>query len=130
MMDKQMIEEIAKIMFEKAFENYETSGSVEIDTEVRRNFYSAFLVYCEALYNAGYRKIPEGAVVLTREEYEKFQALRDDYVKGYEAGVDEGWDNARKETAEKLLNKVDYESNGQTKAITDLLRKEYGVETK
>lgn len=66
-MDKQ-IEEMAKIMFEKAFENYETSGSVEIDTEVRRNFYSAFLVYCEALYNAGFRKIPEGAVVLTREE--------------------------------------------------------------
>lgn len=34
---------------------------------------------------------------------------------------------ARKETAEKLLDKIDYESNGQTKAITDLLRKEYGV---
>ena len=63
---------------------------------------------CSALafYNAGYRKIPEGAVVLTREEYEKLQALKEDYVKGYEAGVDEGWENARKETAEKFAEKA------------------------
>lgn len=65
---KKQIDEMAKIIFEKAFENYETSGSVEIDTEVRRRCYSAFLVYCEAIFNAGYRKIHEGAVVLTREE--------------------------------------------------------------
>lgn len=68
-MDKQMIEEMTKIIFEKAFENYETSGSDEIDTEVRRKCYSAFLAYCETLYNAGYRKIPENAVVLTKEEF-------------------------------------------------------------
>lgn len=60
----------------------------------------------EALYNAGCRKIPEGAVVLTKEEYEKLQALKDDYVKGYEAGVDEGWDNARKETVEKFAERL------------------------
>lgn len=54
------------------------------------------------LYEVGYRKIPENAVVLTREEYDKLQSLKDDYTKGYEAGVDEGWDNARKETAEKF----------------------------
>lgn len=34
----------------------------------------------------------------------------------------------RKETAREILNKVDYESNGQTKQITDLLRRKYGVE--
>lgn len=50
----------------------------------------------------GYRKIPEDAFVLTREEYEKLQALKFDYVKGYEAGVDEGWDNAVMQTAEKF----------------------------
>ena len=60
----------------------------------------------EYLYNAGYRKIPENAVVLTKEEYDKLQSLKDDYVKGYEAGVDEGWDNAHKETAEKLINEL------------------------
>ena len=72
----------------------------------------------------GYRKIPENAVVLTREEYEwltccfgKFEEIMNDIKK-----------LARKETAEKLLDKVDYESNGQTKQITDLLRKEFGVE--
>lgn len=27
--------------------------------------------HAEALYNAGYRKIPENAVVLTKEEYDK-----------------------------------------------------------
>lgn len=26
--------------------------------------------YAQELYNAGYRKVPDGAVVLTREEYE------------------------------------------------------------
>ena len=35
---------------------------------------------------------------------------------------------AKKETAKEVLSKVDYESNGQTKQITDLLRKQYGVE--
>ena len=71
-MDKQkQIEGMAKIILEKAFENYETSGSVEIDTEVRQTCYCAFLVYCEALYNAGCRILTENAVVLTREEFDK-----------------------------------------------------------
>ena len=53
----------------------------------------------------GYRKIPEDSVVLTLEEYEKLQALKFDYVKGYEAGVDEGWDNAVMQTAEEFAEK-------------------------
>jgi hypothetical protein len=52
----------------------------------------------EHLINAGYRKIPEGAVVLTKEEYEKLQAL-----KGYEAGVEECWDNARADIAKMFI---------------------------
>lgn len=31
----------------------------------------------EALYNAGYRKLPEDSVVLSREEYEKLKSLYD-----------------------------------------------------
>jgi hypothetical protein len=50
--------------------------------------------------------IPEGAVVLTKEAYDKLQALKGDYVKGYEAGVDEGWDNAVTQTAEKFAELV------------------------
>lgn len=82
----------------------------------------------DKLYNAGYRKIPENAVVLTMEAYNRlFTKARQSEIKTIDL---ESIVNARKETAEKLLDKVDYESNGQTKAITDLLRKEYGVETK
>lgn len=33
----------------------------------------------EALYNAGYRKIPENAVVLTKEEYEDLKVAADNY---------------------------------------------------
>ena len=69
------------------------------------------------------KEIPEGAVVVSRQIWEEHIENWDKTTKAVE-------ERARKETAEKLLNKVDYESNGQTKAITDLLRKEYGVETK
>lgn len=34
-------------------------------------------IIAEALYNAGYRKIPEDSVVLSREEYEKLKSLYD-----------------------------------------------------
>lgn len=34
-------------------------------------------VIAEELYNAGYRKIPEGSVVLSKEEYEKMKSLYD-----------------------------------------------------
>lgn len=146
-MDKQKkIEEIADALYNSQYE-YDLSNPFEV---------------AKIIINAGYRKIPENAVVLTETEYND---LLSDEVKTIERDIAEYWateevatvakelhkegyrkidDHAilvlrkakcleqkiRKETAEKLLNKVDYESNGQTKAITDLLRKEYGVETK
>ena len=36
--------------------------------------------YARVAYNAGYRKIPEKAVVLTREEYDKLQSLKDENI--------------------------------------------------
>ena len=60
----------------------------------------------EYLIEKGWVQIPENAVVLTREEYVNLQALKDEYVKGYEAGVDEGWENAREETAEKFAERL------------------------
>ena len=36
-------------------------------------------------------------------------------------------EEAKRETAKKILDKVDNESNGQTKQITDLIRKQYGL---
>ena len=121
--------------------------------------YCGMYDYAERAINEGYRKIPEGAVVLTETEYND---LLSDEVKTIERDIAEYWateevatvakelhkegyrkidDHAilvlrkakcleqkiRKETAEKLLDEIDYESNGQTKSITDLLRKKYGV---
>lgn len=65
---------------------------------------------CEYYYNAcklvdeGYRKVPEGAVVLTREEYDRFEEIRKDtiqkkeeYIKGL-IELKEEKENVRKET--------------------------------
>lgn len=99
----------------------------------------------DKLYNAGYRKIPENAVVLTREEYDELKQyeekvksgacftqkewleLCDEECKRNTENLSKARQLERKETAEKLLDEIDYESNGQTKSITDLLRKKYGV---
>lgn len=67
--------------------------------------------YAKQLYNAGYRKVGENAVV---SEIAKAWC--------------EAWDKSRAKTAKEILDKIDYESNGQTKQITDLLRKQFGVE--
>ena len=121
--------------FEKGFEEYKAKKKQEIE-ELGQDIYDncpdlcengcggkpCYKCIAEALHRDNYRKIPENAVVLTREEYQMLNYFNH---RGEELLKQE-----RKETAEKLLNKVDYESNGQTKAITDLLRKEYGVETK
>lgn len=65
-MDKQkQIEEMAKDMLEYAMKEYPTRESVFTETKLRETFYRVFLTYAETLYNAGCRKIPENAVVLT-----------------------------------------------------------------
>lgn len=50
----------------------------------------------QSLYNAGYRKIPEDSVVLSKEEY--LQDFNKQFNKGYEKGS--------KETAREVLDKV------------------------
>ena len=119
-MDKQkQIEEKAKeinrILFEDCLLNQggHCEGCECIREETK--YYDCQSYLCAKKLLEKYQpKIPEGAVVLTREEYEKLIALKEDYVKGYEAGVEEGWDNARKETAEKfaeMLKEMAYQSN-------------------
>lgn len=94
-----------------------------------------YIPLAEALYNVGYRKIPEGAVVLKREEYDGKEIVVE-MSGGHKLRLNVGKfgemskileEYTRKETAEKLLDEIDYESNGQTKSITDLFRKKYGV---
>lgn len=70
-MDKQMIEEMAKIMDIDCGECYTCDYYDKHDKGLPANC-TCFLQARE-LYNAGYRKIPEGAVVLTREEYEELK---------------------------------------------------------
>lgn len=68
----------------------------------------------EALYNAGYRKLPEDSVVLSREEYDN---LKLELQKAHNKGVQAGFDmtkfkeqsiknKASKETAEKFAEKL------------------------
>ena len=58
---KKQIEEMVKVMENWAYRN----GMLWHEGHA--------ISLCEALLDAGYRKIPEGAVVLTREEYEQIQ---------------------------------------------------------
>lgn len=64
MTDREMIEEMVKITNFTAFDYRQ--GTIQSKT-----IYTAM---AEALYNADYRKIPEGAVVLDKEEYNKLRA--------------------------------------------------------
>ena len=68
-------------------------------------------VLAEALYNAGYRKIPEGAVVLTREEHQKYLAFKiiEPQVRGCldrERELEKRLETAIKETAEKFAERL------------------------
>ena len=119
MTERQQIEEIAKaICFNKC--------------KFCENCY--FLKLAEIVYNTGYRKIDEGSVVLTKEEYETLKNEGAEIAKDYQEMARfydekcEELDQARQETAREILDKLDKESNGQTQAITNLLRKRYGVE--
>ena len=95
-MDKQkQIEEMAKTM---CFQR----DSCPVKSCIGVNCEKTWLA--EALYNAGYRKIPEGAVVLTREAYNRlFTKARQSEIKTIDL---ESIVNARKETAEKFAERV------------------------
>ena len=96
-MEKQMIEEMAKTYCQNGFkcdENCQTNGCRVYEV-------------CTELYNAGYRKIPEGAVVLTRSEHQKYLAFKiiEPQVRGCldrERELEKRLETMRKETAEKF----------------------------
>lgn len=80
----------------------------------------------------GYRKIPEGAVVLTKDEWEKYQITQRDWNAIYYDGIDQ----ARKETAREIADKVKmafyYEFDELIPSIMadkiDKIAEEFGVE--
>ena len=104
--EEKMIEEMAKCYKCKP---YLYEGDVRNCQYLRVGKMCDRYKIAKDLYNEGYRKIPEGAVVLTREEQERIEQR----VSALEKRA-EGLKQVRKETAREVLDKVDYESNGQT----------------
>ena len=92
----------------------------------------------EALYNAGYRKIPKDSVVLSREEQERILTATEKRIKELKRQILQ----ARKETAEKILNELLDFVNGWSEGVENNdfcvelnriskdLAKQYGVEIK
>ena len=94
---EKQIEEIAK---EIHYGYWETCGK-DSCADCPANFHNVCedKLIAEKLYNLGYRKIPEGSVVLSKEEWE---TLHNDYAKAlYNARCDE-----RKETAREILEAI------------------------
>lgn len=138
MTDKQQIEDMVKLM-------------------AKNWFNETMLSTAERLYNANYRKVPENAVVLTREELSKRdyefrqigydECLRDNpkkdiYIKALERKIDQlnaKLDQAGKETAKDFIFKVEsylgYNADNETFTKKELLliiaevaKEQYGVE--
>lgn len=132
-MDKQkQIEEMAKDIHRAGkvacdFLHEETKQVLKVKGKFKSTEHTKTLndVVAEELYNAGYRKIPEGAVVLTREEYEKLKQyeekvksgacftqkewleLCDEECKRNTENLSKARQLERKETAEKFAEEVD-----------------------
>ena len=104
-MDKQMIEEVAiqelaRVLIKASCKGSECEKCLFIDSVKEAE---ECCVCLKALYNAGYRKIPENAVVLSREEHiQMIKDLAESNAKTYETAYERG----SKETAEKLSDKV------------------------
>ena len=105
----------------------------------------------KTLYNAGYRKIPDGAVVLTKEKYEKlknkspFAVIKYDEDKMKEIAkeaaknivlefTEKGKDKICKETAKEILNmgeklyEMSYHKSNAMPRLIEWIKVEYGVE--
>lgn len=121
-MNKQeQIEEMAKLINSKKI--YPCEDDVHCE-----NCFCADKDTAEKLYNAGYRKIPENAVVLTKEEYI-------DLSRNY---VTEQIEKARKKTAKEILlllgkgydetEKTEFNNLQWYKEFCRELKHRYGVE--
>ena len=113
-MDKQMIEEMAKDMVDYGMDGYPTFDSVFMETKLREQIFHVFLGYAERLIKKGYRKIPEGGCVLSKEEYDGKEIVVE-MSGGHKLRLSVGKfcemskileEQTRKETAEKFAEKV------------------------
>lgn len=125
MTDKEMIEEMARVIFERGVA---LDGT---DFVFGLNGSDHFERIATAIYNAGYRKIPEGSVVLSNHKYK--QDFCSQFNKGYERGS--------KETTKKFVNLsdsdilvVDTQEYGEIEVVSverlQEIARELGVEIK
>ena len=137
MTKQEQIEEMVSIM--TASNNPFVDVPVEIMPKV-----------AEALYNAGYRKLPKDSVVILREEYERLKRVENEKDRLYEIKLDlenqlieKGWTEyegcdeiekrVSKETAKKIYTKIKdsflMDSNNRY-ALKLWLKEQFGVEIK
>lgn len=86
-----------------------------------------YFVMAKRLYSLGYRKIPDGAVVLTREEYEELKHEQHLVFLDRVKLVSDAEEKTRKETAREILrelSKVKYAGSD----FCSMLAEKYGVE--
>ena len=122
-MDKQkQIEEMVRIICGKY-----NNGGCEIDGYVC-NLRCDSRIRAEICYEEGYRKIPENAVVLTREEYHKLKSLST--IEEITLGA--VYENTRKETAEKICHKAKHDFVGfdkiSLKRLYFIIKNNIGIE--
>ena len=93
---------------------------------------SCEICVAQDLYALGYRKIPEGAVVLTREEYSDYLVMKDAHQTAIERceklqadnerlykNIGKFKDAVRKETAKKFAERVKEETDHGISALYD-----------
>ena len=122
---QQQIEEIAQII----------NGSTELDTIA----YYRCMNIAKTIYNAGYQKIPEDSVVLSREEQEKILTATEKRIKELKKQILQ----ARKETAEKYndgvvefiknifdIGQIDFKTKIELLKENEKILKQFAVEIK
>ena len=95
MTKQEQIEEMGKVMPEKIKDPLDNSRYIIFGKSLRREIARIY-------YNAGYRKLPEDSVVLSREEYERITKELVTEQRATEIAK-EYFEKIRKETAEKIL---------------------------
>ena len=81
MTKQEQIEEMGKVMPEKIKDPLDNSRYIIFGKSLRREIARIY-------YNAGYRKLPEDSVVLSREEYERLKRVENEKDRLYEIKLD------------------------------------------
>lgn len=141
MTEKEMIEEMAKVMCGNDCEECAKETAQWRGCSLKKAKAEECLIKKEAklLYNAGYRKIPKGSVVLSKEKYEGKEIVVE-MSGGHKLRLTVGKfgemsrvleESTRKETAKEILSLAIKHDDGyetDMPRFIDDLKKQYGVE--